>query len=1092
MIDRSTPDWYKDAVIYQLHVKAFFDANNDGIGDFAGLIEKLDYVKSLGVTAIWLLPFYPSPLRDDGYDIADYRGVNPSYGTFRDFKRLVRECHKRDLRVITELVINHTSDQHPWFQKARRARKGSKARDFYVWSDTDQKYQETRIIFLDTESSNWAWDPVAKQYYWHRFYSHQPDLNFDNPRVLEEIMRVLHFWLKAGVDGMRLDAVPYLIERDGTNNENLPETHDVLKRIRAEVDAHYPDRMLLAEANQWPEDTAEYFGDGDECHMAFHFPLMPRMYMAVAQEDRHPITDILRQTPDLPERCQWAVFLRNHDELTLEMVTDQERDYLWDVYASDRRMRINLGIRRRLTPLMERNRDKIELLYGLLLSMPGTPVMYYGDEIGMGDNIYLGDRDGVRTPMQWTPDRNGGFSRANPARLYLPPVQDPVYGFGALNVESQEADKSSMLNWVKRMLRVRGSSPAFGRGTLAFLYPGNRKIFAYLREYDGETILCVANLARTAQAVELDLARFAGRVPVELSDRTAFPPIGELPYLLTLPGYAFYWFALSRHEDTPAWHAELPEAMPEFVTLVLRRGFSEVLEGKNRALLEQDILPAFLPNHRWFAGKDRAIDAVTIEDSLAVTPTGGGDGYLLALIGVRQGGEHHLYQLPLAAHWSEEALRPASAGLPFTLAKLRRFRTIGALQDATLEDAFARSLLRLMRGEEALPGLAGASYPELDALDLGPDAPVRRVGVEQSNSSLIVGEAAVVKLYRRPVAGEHPELEVVRYLTREAGFANTPTLLGSLAFEREGGQRVPLAIAQALVFNEGDGWRVMLNYLDRELEERHFERERGEAAGEIAHDANLALIERLGQRTAEMHRAFARPTEDPAFAPEPVRRDNVVAWRNAAMGELERALAALERALPGLAVETAERARMLVGRKDELRARIEAMAGEAAGAVKTRLHGDYHLGQVLVSERDFYVIDFEGEPAKPIAERRAKHSALRDVAGMIRSFDYAAAAAALQIAERLPDGAETAWADALAWRDGAIRRFLASYRSALGDCAVWPADPAQGFDLVALFALEKATYEVCYEAANRPGWLHIPIGGLEALLEQSLPFGEDG
>ncbi|HTE19583.1 MAG TPA: maltose alpha-D-glucosyltransferase, partial [Armatimonadota bacterium] len=510
------PQWYRDAVIYQLHVKSFFDSNDDGVGDFAGLLQKLDYIAELGVDTLWLLPFYPSPRKDDGYDIADYRGVHPDYGTLQDARRFVREAHARGLRVITELVINHTSDQHPWFQRARTARPGSSHHNYYVWSDNDHKYPETRIIFLDTEKSNWTWDPVAKAYFWHRFYSHQPDLNFDNPRVVSEVLNVMRYWLDIGVDGLRLDAVPYLVEREGTNNENLAETHEVLRIIRAKLDQNYKGRMLLAEANQWPEDTQQYFGQGDECHMAFHFPLMPRMYMAIAQEDRFPITDILRQTPDIPEGCQWAVFLRNHDELTLEMVTDQERDYLWSTYAADRRARINLGIRRRLSPLLERDRRRIELMNGLLLSMPGTPVIYYGDEIGMGDNIFLGDRDGVRTPMQWSPDRNGGFSKADPARLVLPPIQDPLDGFQAVNVEAQARSPNSLLNWMRRMLAVRRRTRAFGRGEMNLLYPANRKVLAYLREHEDDLILCVFNLSRASQAVELDLSGCAGRVPVEM------------------------------------------------------------------------------------------------------------------------------------------------------------------------------------------------------------------------------------------------------------------------------------------------------------------------------------------------------------------------------------------------------------------------------------------------------------------------------------------------------------------------------------------------------------------------------------------------
>jgi len=543
------PLWYKDAIIYQIHVKAFFDANDDGVGDFPGLTSKLDYLRDLGVTALWLLPFYPSPLRDDGYDISDYRNINPTYGTMPEFRTFVREAHRRGLKIITELVINHTSDQHPWFQRARRARLGSRLRDFYVWSDTDQKFLGTPIIFMDTEKSNWAWDPVAKAYYWHRFYSHQPDLNFDTPRVYRAIENVMRFWLDLGVDGMRLDAVPYLVEREGTSNENLPETHAILKRLRAEMDRRYQARMLLAEANQWPEDVRHYFGEGDECHMAFHFPLMPRIFMAVASEDRHPITAIMRRTPEIPANCQWAVFLRNHDELTLAMVTDSERDYLWSYYATDPRMRLNLGIRRRLTPLMENDRRRLELLHGIMFSMPGTPVMYYGDEIGMGDNVFLGDRDGVRTPMQWSPDRNGGFSRADPARLYLPPVMDAVYGFQAVNVEAQSRSPSSLLNWLKQLIAVRRQHPGFGRGTLEFLYPENRRVLAYLRRHEGRVILCVANLARSPQAVELDLSAFPDHIPVEMTGRSPFPRIGAAPYLLTLQALSFFWFLLEPPPD---------------------------------------------------------------------------------------------------------------------------------------------------------------------------------------------------------------------------------------------------------------------------------------------------------------------------------------------------------------------------------------------------------------------------------------------------------------------------------------------------------------------------------------------------------------
>ena len=685
------PLWYKDAVIYQLHVKSFLDSDGDGVGDFKGLLQKLDYIAELGVTAIWLLPFYPSPRRDDGYDISDYRGVHPEYGSLGDARRFIAAAHDRGLRVIAELIVNHTSDQHPWFQRARAARPGSKERNFYVWSDTDDRYAGTRVIFVDTEKSNWTWDDTAKAYFWHRFYSHQPDLNFDNPLVVKEVLSVMRFWLDMGVDGLRLDAVPYLVEREGTNNENLPETHAILKRMRAELDAHAPGRMLLAEANQWPEDAQQYYGDGDECHMCFHFPLMPRMYMAIAREDRFPITDIMRQTPDIPENCQWAIFLRNHDELTLEMVTDKERDYLWETYAHDRRARINLGIRRRLAPLLERDRRRIELMNGLLLSMPGTPVIYYGDEIGMGDNIHLGDRDGVRTPMQWSDDRNGGFSRADPASLVLPTIMDPLYGFQALNVEAQTSDPYSLLNWMRRMLAVRKAYPAFGRGTLRFLYPGNRKVFAYLREHGTDeqtTVLCVCNLSRTAQAVELDLAAFAGRVPVDIVGGSVFPPVGQLSYLLTLPPFGFFWFLLAQEAQLPAWHTPAPEALPEFATIVIRRDIDETVHAQGRRILETEALPAYIPKRRWFASKGERIDGLSL--AYAVKLPGATD-VLLAEIDAKVGGRDEYYVLPLGISWEDETA--AALAQQLALARVRRGRRVGMLTDGFAVDAFALGII---------------------------------------------------------------------------------------------------------------------------------------------------------------------------------------------------------------------------------------------------------------------------------------------------------------------------------------------------------------------------------------------------------------
>lgn len=539
------PGWYKEAVIYQVHVRTFFDSNGDGIGDFQGLAQKLDYVQELGVSAIWLMPFFPSPLRDDGYDIADYRSVHPSYGTLDDFKAFLSDAHERGIRVIIEMVANHTSDQHPWFVESRSSTDNPK-RDWYVWSDTDAKYRETRIIFIDTELSNWAWDPVSKSYYWHRFFSHQPDLNYDNPAVREEMWNIMKFWLELGVDGFRLDAVPYLIEREGTNCENLPETHEVIRELRRKVDEQFPGAMLLAEANQWPADLRPYFGNGDEFHMAFHFPLMPRMFMGLRLEDRKPITEILQQTPEIPAGCQWCLFLRNHDELTLEMVTDVERDYMYDIYATDKTMRLNLGIRRRLAPLLDNDRRRIELMNGMLMSLPGTPIIYYGDEIGMGDNVYLGDRNGVRTPMQWSGGWNGGFSTADPERLYSPAILNPVYGFQAVNVLSQRRTGHSLLSWMKNLLHMRRSYPVFGSGSIEFLFPANHRVLAYIRQLGKETILVVNNLSSAAQAVELDLRRYKGNILIEMSGRNVFPRIGDLPYLLTMGPYQFYWFRLRR------------------------------------------------------------------------------------------------------------------------------------------------------------------------------------------------------------------------------------------------------------------------------------------------------------------------------------------------------------------------------------------------------------------------------------------------------------------------------------------------------------------------------------------------------------------
>ncbi|MFP4537046.1 MAG: maltose alpha-D-glucosyltransferase [Dichotomicrobium sp.] len=1083
-IDRSLSDWYKDAVIYQLHVKAFQDASGDGIGDFAGLMSRLDYVQELGVNTIWLLPFYPSPLRDDGYDIADYLSVNENYGDLLQFQGFLEEAHRRGIRVITELVINHTSDQHPWFQRARQAPPGSPERDFYVWSDTDKNYAGTRIIFLDTETSNWTWDPVAQAYFWHRFYSHQPDLNFDNPEVLREIVGVMNFWLDMGVDGLRLDAVPYLCEREGTNNENLPETHQVLKRIRAAVDERYTDRLLLAEANQWPEDTAPYFGKGDECHMAFHFPLMPRIYMAVAREDRYPITDILRQTPDIPDNCQWALFLRNHDELTLEMVTDDERDYLWQTYATDQRARINLGIRRRLAPLLENDRRKIELLNALLLSMPGTPVIYYGDELGMGDNYYLGDRDGVRTPMQWSADRNGGFSRADPQRLYLPPIMDPIYGYQAINVEAQQRDPSSLLNWMRKMIAVRKSHSAFGRGELRFLYPRNRKVLAYLREHKGETLLFVFNLARSAQAVELDLSAHHGRVPVELTGSSAFPSIGELPYMLTLPAYGFYWFVLADGAEEPHWRITPAEPQHEFITVVLTENWQSVLEGRERAHLERDCLPEFLAHQRWFGGKDAGIRGVRLQP-LAIF-SAGQESYPLNTIDVElDSGETQTYFLPFAAQWHEPAAGPSGA----KMARLRQGPRMGALMDGSQTEGLLSSFVSAMREARTIDAAEGtiAFKPVGDFAPLPDEAEVRLIGGEQSNVSAIVDGRLMMKIYRRLRAGIQPEVEIAHFLSHIARYDNTPALRGYIEYQPNEGAPMALTALFDFVQNQGDCWNAIVDGLDRALEEHALtttENDEAEGGDDLPYTFPINLMGVLGKRTAELHRAFAIDTADPAFAREPVTLDDIAAWVGGLQNEMGRAFLALERA----AAHDANMAGIVGELQDargELERHIGRLASTPAEGAKTRIHGDFHLGQVLVAQTDVVIIDFEGEPGRPLEERRAKTSPLRDVAGMLRSIDYAAFAALDRVASRVPELPERTIAAAENWRRRASDEFVQIYKATAGDMPSLPKDPQTFSRQLDIFLLQKVFYEIGYEAANRPTWLSIPVRGALELISKA-------
>jgi maltose alpha-D-glucosyltransferase / alpha-amylase len=1119
---RPNPLWFREAVIYEIPVRAFADSNGDGIGDLPGLVTRLDYLADLGINAIWLLPFYPSPMRDGGYDIADYTTVNPVFGTLDDFKRLLDEAHRRGIRVITELVINHTSKDHPWFERARRSPPGSRFRDYYVWSDTPDRYTDARVIFKDFETSNWSWDPVAKAYYWHRFYSHQPDLNFDNPEVHEAIFKVCDFWFDLGVDGMRLDAVPYLYEREGTNCENLPETHAFLRQLRAHVDARYRDRMLLAEANQWPVDAAAYFGAGqaagqtagqtagDECHMNFHFPLMPRLFMALQLEDRFPIVDILRQTPPIPEGCQWATFLRNHDELTLEMVTDQDRDYMYKVYAEDPTARLNLGIRRRLAPLL-RSRQRIELVNGLLFSLPGTPVLYYGDEIGMGDNIYLADRDGVRTPMQWSADRNAGFSRANPQKLYLPVITDPEYHYEALNVEAQSASQHSLLWWTKRLIAMAKQNRVLGTGAIEFLHPENHKILAYLRTREQERVLVVANLSRFPQYVELDLAAHEGLVPTEIFSNVHFPAIGKHPYLLTLSPHTFFWFRLEAPSATAAAHNGPPR-----LVVAHEGSWREIFSAEAEPELASALLRHAL-QRRWFRSKTRNVKEARILDRV---PLGREDGdpvlVLLELEYVE--GDPEIYTVPLVLQRGEEAdrreQRSASAVVARVEASAPGEGPAGtAVPLGTLFDAFATgdaawpSLLAMAGGGAGLRGqrgrLTGERDPQLDELVGGEARPAARVpDLEQTNSVAFVAERAVVKAYRMIEPGPNSELEMGQFLSRSAPAGQprlVPRLLGALHYEQPGRTPALVALAQEAIPNEGDAWSLTIDeielYFDRVLSDRLatppapppaslVEASRTGPPPELQELCGryFSLARQLGQRTADVHHVLAAATE-PAFAPEPFtaqHQQSIFQWSHV---RLVRTFETLRRRLAKLPAETRALATALVPEEHNFDDRLRRVVGRKIEVARIRCHGDLHLGQVLFTGDDFVIIDFEGEPARPTVERRYKRCAMRDAMGMYRSFSYVSEAVLRSGRVRPEDvGPLQPWAEAWTRWVGAV--YLGAYLQRIAGTPLAPRTDELVDLLLDFYELEKVIYEVEYELNNRPDWLHIPLTGLTRVLQR--------
>lgn len=1106
------PLWYKDAIIYQIHVRAYQDSIADGVGDFRGLKQRLDYLQDLGVTTLWILPFYPSPLKDDGYDIADYITVNPQYGSLKDFREFLDAAHDRGLRVITELVVNHTSDQHPWFQRARRSPPGSPERDFYVWSDTPDKYKDARIIFKDFERSNWSWDPVANAYYWHRFYSHQPDLNFDNPAVWDALTPVLDHWMGMGVDGMRLDAIPYLYEREGTNCENLPETHEFLKYLRRHMDAKFPGRMFLAEANQWPEDAIAYFGDGDECNMAFHFPVMPRLYMALHQEDRFPIIDILEQTPPIPENCQWCMFLRNHDELTLEMVTDEERDYMYRAYATDPQARINLGIRRRLAPLLKNDRRRIELMNALLFSMPGTPVIYYGDEIGMGDNIYLGDRNGVRTPMQWSSDRNAGFSRANPQKLYLPIIIDPEYHYEAVNVEAQQSNPSSLLWWMKRLIALRKQYQAFGRGTIEFLRPQNPKILAFIRRYEDETLLVVANLSRFVQYVELDLAEFQGCIPHELFGRTPFPAIGELPYLLTLGPHGFYWFIMRQARVHPILVSDQPRISP-VPKLTVKGTWLDLFVPSRYDTIEKAI-KSYLTETILYHGKVRTVRDVTIRNVIHL-PT---DPPLVMVIVNAEflDGEHQIRSLRLGFAEGEGAEQVPNGAMLATI--IHDNVPIGVLFDARTDTRVSYATLRGITTDAVFSFPGGEAtlrhYPEFEDAR-GPEelpTPLSYRTGPQHTLSIVFGDRLILKTYERLEPGQELSVEVGRFLQDFTTFRKTAPVVGDVELRLDDAQPVTLAVLYGFIANESDGWQYTLDQLSRFYESVLTQSEEPplpapsdawlpgsthtpDMQGREYLNSYFQTAEKLGHLTAEMHSALATPTAPPNILAEPFTRlyqRSIYQSMRTTTGLVFREL---RKKLANLPAESQTSAQTLLGLEPVLSRQYRVALGSEVVGSRIRIHGNYSLAQVLFTGTDFVVMDFEGDPDRPITERKIKRSPLRDVASMIRSFHYAAYSplfGAEASRGRFPGRVREADRDLLMgwarfWSSWVTARFVQSYFARLEPRNLLPENPAVCRDLLELYVLHKAVNELGFEMEHRPEWVPVPVTGLIDLLQRLDP-----
>lgn len=1090
--------WYKDAVIYALHIRSFYDSSGNGVGDINGLIQKLDYLEDLGVNCLSLLPFYPSPLRDDGYDIADYLEVHSDYGTLEHFKNLLDEAHSRGIRVVIDLIMNHTSTQHPWFQRARHAPPYSAERDFYIWSDHQDRYKEASILFSGSETSNWEWDNVAQAYYWHRFYSHQADLNYDNPQVRLEIQRVIDFWYHLGVDGLRLSSIAYIFREEGTSCENLPRVHEYLRDLRRYVDEWHPGKVILADTNLWPEEASQYFGKGDECHVNYHFPLMPRLFVALQTEDRYPIFDIFDQTPVIPDSCQWALFLRNHDDLTLAMVTEEERDYLLRALANDPGARIHQGIRRRLAPLLGNDRRKIELLNVLLFSLPGAPVVYYGDEIGMGDNIYLGDRNGIRTPMQWNDDRNAGFSVANPQRLFLPVITDPLYRYEAINVESQNNNPASLLWWMKQTISTRKRLRAFSRGTIRFLEPSNSKVLAFMRSFEGETILVLTNLSKHSQSVEIDLADFAGIEPVEIFSQNKFFAIQDTPYRFTLGPYGYYWFLMEVGEATaePSLERVIPDVELAtdwdaiFTTYTARRVF------------EKKLLPAYLRLCRWFTGKSRKLASMEIVSAPAISLSRG-QAYLLLLQLRYADGLPETYFLPVWMETEAERiihyLKKDNGGV---ISYLKTPEGEGIVVDAIYDEDFRNELFWLIKTNRQLPLPTGVLHFEsgkmLSELALEKEeVKGELLRVEQSNTSVIYNDAFFFKIYRKLDIDINPDLELVRFLSERSAFSHSPRYGGGIQLENTNDRTYTiLGLLQNKIPNQGEAWSLMLQTLARYYERitaagatlpapppyasnyrLGWEDTPAEVQALIQHTA-FEYAALLGRRTGEMHVALASDQTDPDFRPEPFTRHYQRSVYSGHRKLLAEKMDALQARLPFLPAAAQAEARQVLQRRDHLLELFQEIYSRKIEAQKTRIHGDYHLGQVLFDGKDFFIIDFEGEPLLSISERRLKRTPFKDVAGMMRSFHYAAYGQLLLNSAYRKEDLPKLEQWAAQWYYYVSRYFLDAYLHTVAGQPFLPPDDEGIQLLLRIYILEKAIYEMGYELNSRPDWLRIPLRGV--------------